>query len=236
MASRALLTKLLLAACFLAGAPALGQVTWSPTSCVNSSSDGGAVAWTNPSNAQASDNNRATAAVDTTNNTTQTLVCSSFGISITDGNVITGMTVNIERSSGGAGDCKDLSVRIAPGGVAEGDDNASATTWPTTEATASYGGAGMWNATVTEAEIEASTFAVRVRAQRDTANGTCRIDHVTITVFHAAPTATATPTHTPTRTATNTPTQTHTSTPTATQPSFVNPIIFSRSDYGRYSR
>lgn len=77
----------------------------------------------------------------------------------------------------------DHSVRLMKGGVIGGTDLASSAAWPTSDAYATYGGSTtLWGLTWTHADINASNFGAAVAA--NVQNGTARIDHMRITVWH----------------------------------------------------
>lgn len=166
------------------------SVTLNPTACANDNSVG-TVNWTNPGNALTSNDARATASVDGT--TTRYLLCDGYGFAIPAGATITGIIVNLERrsSSTGNGGSNDSSVRMVKGGVIVGNNGATTTDWPTTEAVEAHGGsADLWGTTWTPAEINAADFGVAVSATKPNSGGaahTVSIDLVQITVHYTLP-------------------------------------------------
>lgn len=152
--------------------------------------------WINPGNITASDDSRSTAALTGSASLrfTQYLIASNFGFSIPSGATIDGILVEIERSATTtSGSPRDLIVQLtddaASTGLA-GDNKAdTATTWPTTDAYASYGGASdTWAFSPTDSIINASGFGVLIRAQKTSGetSTTVRVDHVRITVYYTA--------------------------------------------------
>jgi len=142
----------------------------------------GTIAWTNPSNASASDNIYATASLLATQ-ITHYLKSTNFGFAIPTDATVIGVTVDIERSQTGVGAAvNDSSVKLVKGGTISGNEKATGTTYPTTDAYATYGSASdLWGLTLTPADINLSTFGV-VIASTDTVAGTAQIDHVRITI------------------------------------------------------
>ena len=147
----------------------------------------GDIAWSDPANAGASDNSRATATVSSSG-FTQELRGTSLGLSIpADPD---GIEVTIERNTAGGGATvfTDNLVQLIKGGTPGGDNKASATAWNTTEDTITYGGpTDLWGQTWTAADINASTFGVLLRAQRAGSSGqTAQVDHIQIKVYYTA--------------------------------------------------
>lgn len=165
----------------------------SPTAAANGS---GNVAWSNPENVYASDDSRATAALagfpSGSASTKQLLITGFTGLSVLPDNAtVDGIKVEIERSvTSTSGSPRDGPVKLV-GLTGTSSDLASGTTWPTTDAYATYGGpTEKWGfATPSVAEIKASTFGVSLNAQVSTGEGistTVRVDHVRITVYYTA--------------------------------------------------
>jgi hypothetical protein len=157
-----------------------------PASAVNSASVG-TVAWSSPSNAKLSDDARATAALGA-GQTTQCLDVTSFGFTtadVPDTATVIGVKVEIERSlaatvAGG----RDLTVQLLVAGVATGSNLAVATDWTDADLYAAYGGSDEdWAAGLTPAQVRATTFGVRIRAQATGAGATVRVDSVRLTVY-----------------------------------------------------
>lgn len=146
-------------------------------------SDGsiGAVVITNPSNAQASDNSYATSVL-LLGQISNYLKATNFGFTIPSTAQITGITVNVERSSTTLNGTHDDSIKLTYNGSLVGSDKASATEWPTSDAVATYGSSiDMWGTTWSASQINDSTFGVEISAIADLA-GTAQVDFVSITV------------------------------------------------------
>lgn len=146
----------------------------------------GTVAWSNPSNAQTSNDARATATSITTNVVSHYLKATNFGFSIPSGATIDGILVEIERSASTSNNNKDNSIKIVKGGTIQGNEKAVADAWPTTDAYASYGGAAdLWGLTWTPTDINAADFGVVVSAQSYSGGLLgARVDHIRITIYY----------------------------------------------------
>lgn len=149
--------------------------------------------WVNPGNVSADDGTEATitAATYDSPDISQILVCSNFGFSIPASATIDGITVEIDRRNS-AGAASDNRVQLAKGTAFAnlvGSNLAdTATDWPTTLATVSYGGAAnLWGTTWTPSEINASSFAVFLSVQADAANTDIQVDFIRATVTYTEP-------------------------------------------------
>jgi hypothetical protein len=169
--------------------------------------DQASVDWSSPSNAAASDDSRATAALSASagNARTDFLKFSNFGFTIPVGATIDGFTFSLERSvTTTSGTPRDLAIILTDDGSTpaiagetahESPNKASGSTWPTTDASATYGGASdLWSTgtfVVTVAEVNASAFSAWVRAFKTDGetSTTVRIDYGELTV-HYTPAAT----------------------------------------------
>ncbi len=157
------------------------ETTQSPSTIVNDSS-AGSTAWTNPGNAASDDGSYATAGMAGAT-TTQYLKATNFGFSLPGGSTVNGIGVAINRK-GTLTRNSDSELRLVVGGSVSGDDKASATTWTTSDATATYGGSSdLWGLSLSDTDINSSDFGVALRAQSsNTANAS--VDHITITVYY----------------------------------------------------
>lgn len=134
----------------------------------------------------ASNDSRAVAANVPVGNT-KYLDCTDFGFTIPESAVVTGVEVAIEHNMSGPGTMSDETVQLLVGGSRSGDNKAAAGQWPTSDATATYGGAGdTWGNSLTPAICNASNFGVSIRGKNDSFgdNATARIDLVTMTVTY----------------------------------------------------
>ena len=123
----------------------------------------GKVAWSNPTNIQA----EANAAACNVGKTTYSdwLRASQFGFSIPSDATIDGIKVEINRYGGGTNINDSALYLVGADGNNTGDNKASATKWPTSAATATYGGAtDKWNASPTPTMVNDSDFGVRLSA------------------------------------------------------------------------
>jgi hypothetical protein len=153
---------------------------------VDDASYGSAFPWTNPANAAASDNVYAVAD-NSYSDGSHYLKATGFGFSIPQGSQIVGIVVGVERKAVSGTSVHDGSVRLVIGNVVTGSDYAATgTAWPTSDAYASYGGAGdLWGCTLTAALVNASDFGVVIAAHEYPNNGVdAHIDHIRITVYY----------------------------------------------------
>lgn len=142
----------------------------------------GAIAWTNPTNASVNDASYATSVLLITQ-LTHYLKATNFGFNIPGDATITGILVEVENLSTISLGTNDNSVKIVKSdGTFGSTEKASATTWPTSEAYASYGSAtDLWGQTWTPTDINSANFGVGISANA-VAAGTAEIDHIRITV------------------------------------------------------
>lgn len=141
----------------------------------------GVVAITNPANAQTSDNTYATAVL-LLSQISNYLKVTNFNFLIPSDATITGVTVSIERSSNTLNGTHDDSIKLVKGGVILGNELASASQWPTSDAVATYGSSSnLWGLTLTPADVNASTFGVVISAIADLAS-TAQVDQVTMAI------------------------------------------------------
>lgn len=143
----------------------------------------GLIAMSNPTNAQLSDDAYVTAVL-ALGQTSQYLKATGFNFTIPLDAMITGITVEVERSATALSALSDSSVRLVQGGVISGDNKAAAGTWPTTDTYQTYGSAtDLWGLSLTPADINASNFGVVFSAAAALA-ATLQIDHIRITVSY----------------------------------------------------
>lgn len=160
----------------------------SPTAVTNGAT--GSTLWTNPTNCYSSDDSRATATPTASSSGTRPLIATGFDFSaIPSDATIDGIVLEIERScSSTSRNPRDSFIRLQKtNDTPVGDNKAVASTWPTTDAYATYGSASdLWGTTWTVAEIQASSFGTWLQCTRASGKGPgqCRIDHVRITVYY----------------------------------------------------
>jgi hypothetical protein len=155
------------------------------------SSNGGNRSWSNPSNAQSSDNNYATASLTSSGDLTRYLKAEGYGFSIPVGATINGIQVNIERKQACAvGSCSssvtDSEVKLLKGGAVVGNNKASATHWPLTDTFISYGSpSDLWGTTWTVSDINNANFGAVLSAHRSTGGDrNLSVDQISISVFY----------------------------------------------------
>lgn len=110
------------------------------------------------------------------------LKATNFGFSVPTDATISGITVKVERNATSTNAIADNSVRIIKGGVISGDNKASASTWSSADAVATYGSStDTWGLSWTPTDVNASDFGAVIAAEAALA-ATVNIDHITITV------------------------------------------------------
>jgi len=147
----------------------------------------GNVAWSNPSNAQLSDNSYATSAIK--GNYSDYLKATGFGFSIPTGATINGIAVDVERKmSSSAGTIWARYVKMVKAGTIQGNNNWNSNGWPTSDTYETYGSStDKWGLTWTPAQINASDFGFAYMAlEVDSITTTGSVDHIRITVYYTA--------------------------------------------------
>ena len=152
---------------------------------------GGGKPWLNPSDAQTSNDGHTTCDLDGgADDTSQALQVTNFGFSVPGGSTIDGIVVEIERHQivifGGSAEIHDNTVKLMKGGTAQGDDKASLTIWPDTDAYVSYGSSvDKWGLSWSAADINGSGFGIQMGIINPSVDdSTGFIDHVRITVYY----------------------------------------------------
>lgn len=170
----------------------------SPGTCTSEDRDGKA-AWSNPSYASASEDDRAISDVGASTYS-DWLRCVNFGFTtgdIPEGATITGIELSIERQAETAVNTYDSAIYLrTSAGQGTSDNKAVADLWPTADASATYGGdADTWNTGYDDSDIRDSTFGVDISIANN--HGTqareARIDHVQIRVYYTVAGADALP-------------------------------------------
>lgn len=174
-----------------------GVTEWkSPSTCANVARDAGNIAWTNPGNAQASDDSRAIADLGAfgavPQDYSQWLRCTNFGFTTDDippNSTIVGIEVQVERhtETSGAVETYELYLRDSSGQV--GDDKGNTTDWPTSDGTATHGGStDDWSAGLSDSDIRDSDFGMDLCAWNNVPATTAeaRVDHVQIRVHYCS--------------------------------------------------
>jgi|GEM_PF-5775413 len=168
-----------------------------PPSIVVSSPGANAI-WALPENAAASDDAYASVSAsfveDPVNQNTNGLKATGFGFAVPASSVIDGLLVEIEKSAtlSDANNAVDLSVRLARPDGSLGTENKadSATSWPTADAYASYGGdADLWSEALTPEIVNDPGFGLVISARLHAENTavTANVDHIRATVYFSEP-------------------------------------------------
>ncbi len=121
------------------------------------------IGWSSPSNAQTSDDTRATlSSTPDASAYTDYLKCTGLTDALPSGAVVSGIKITIERKDSN-GQSTDSAVRLVVGGTIQGDNKASSTQWPTTDTNATYGSTtDLWGLTPTREQLNGSDFGVVV--------------------------------------------------------------------------
>lgn len=147
---------------------------------------GNGVDWSNPGNAQASDNVRATAALQTSQ-ATKNLKATGFGFAIPSDAVISGILVEVEHSESLPGCLIQVNqVKLIVAGTIQGNDNVHGDCLTTTDTYWSFGSSSdTWGLVLSPADINATNFGVAVKYFA-MLNDTVRVDHIRITVYYSS--------------------------------------------------
>ena len=136
--------------------------TANPGTVADVSSGSGNATWTNPGNAKITDGQYAVSGSISSKGTAVTdyLEATNFGFNIPSGSTINGIGLSIVRHASG-GNLIDDVLSLIKGGTISGNNEASATAYGTSDATATYGGGGdLWGLTLAVSDINASNFGV----------------------------------------------------------------------------
>ncbi|UAY52835.1 hypothetical protein [Ferruginibacter albus] len=156
----------------------------------NTGADGsgiGSVSWSNPGNVISNDNSYATATV-TSSSASHYLQATNYGFTIPTEATIKGITVTVGRfGSSSSSGIIDNSIKLIKAGSIVGSSLASTSTWSTSEAVATYGGAtNLWGNTLTPADINSSNFGVALSVKTNSSsNRTASVDYMTIAVTYS---------------------------------------------------
>ncbi len=130
----------------------------------------GTYTWGSPDNSKVSDNTYSSVSWSLTGIFyTYYLKATNFGFAIPSGATINGVTVSIERKASHSASSRrvnDSIIKLVKGGTVSGDNKSAGAQWPTTEATDTFGGASdLWGLTLTDTDVNDSTFGVVLSAQ-----------------------------------------------------------------------
>jgi hypothetical protein len=170
----------------------------SPTTAANVPFTGD-YAFQNPSNVLSNDNTLSTAAslASLFNKQTDYLQVKNFGFNIPTAASICGIEAQVVRSATdidilliGAW-VKDHNVRIIKNNALAGSNMATTTEWPSSGATATYGGVNdLWGTTWSPAEVNSNNFGFSIAAEIKTGIGllpVVNIDYIGLTVYYLDP-------------------------------------------------
>lgn len=150
--------------------------------------DASGATWGTPENAGASDDLYANASAGASPNHTDFLRITNFGFTASDipsGSLINGIEVSIERAETNTGSGNDRTIILRKTSGQIGDNKATATTWPSTDNTANYGGAtDTWNAGLLDSDIVSADFGIDISANRASGSVSFRVDYVSIAVTY----------------------------------------------------
>jgi len=162
------------------------------THCANnftSNSTVGAVAWTNPSNAQLQDNTYATSTLLITQQSNY-LRAKNFTWGVPATATIRGIKVELERSADTLSAISDTSVRLMLHNGTIGSDRSNATTWTTSDQLVTYGNAtDLWGLPLTPTLLNNSDFGFVISVTGGAA-GTAQVDSINMTVYYTTDTCT----------------------------------------------
>lgn len=148
----------------------------------------GAITWSTPNNAKVSDNTYTIVAASFTGDT-HYLKATNFGFAIPSGATINGVSVSFERKKivGNPNTVTDSVIKLVKGGTVSGTNKSAGATWNNTEGTVTFGGAAdLWGLTLTDTDVNASTFGVVLSATMSVAisKNPCNayVDFISITI------------------------------------------------------
>ncbi len=157
--------------------------------------DIGGTTWSSRESAEVSDDTYAVAEITSSSNPTNYLMAEDYSFSIPSWAVIDGIEVSVERhrsiNAGASSSVTDDTVKMLKDGIAVGDNMASATLWPNSDAVEVYGGpSNLWGATWTASDINSTGFGMAISAKRNnTGDRTVYIDSIAIKVYYSDKTA-----------------------------------------------
>jgi hypothetical protein len=146
--------------------------------------------WTNPTKTSANDSSYATSAISNSVNGADSAILNvtAFGFSVPSTAIVRGISVDIKRhSSSSTNTLKDTTIQLLKAGTATGNNKATATSWPTSDAVATYGtGSDLWGAAWTASDVNNANFGVKIIVHNNgSASTTASIDYVTVTVTYS---------------------------------------------------
>lgn len=151
-------------------------------------SAGAGSGWTSSGNITSSNNSDASTSVAGSGSSAN-LDGSSFGFAIPSNATITGIRARVERAATDSSSIRDLDILLLKGGTPSGNDKATSSNWPSSDATATYGASGdLWGTTWTPADVNAANFGLRIKVQNVSGSSkTAYVDWVEMTVYYDNP-------------------------------------------------
>jgi len=163
---------------------------------VTDNSNGGVYNYTNPSNAQLSDNNRANAASIAGIFTRKTyyLQVTGFNFNVPATATICGVEVEIQKRAGSllsTAAVNDDEVKLIKTGAITGANRAAATAWTGADGYSTYGSSGdLWGTTLTPGDLNAANLGVTIAAKITSLIGvapSAEVNHVRLSVYYNVP-------------------------------------------------
>ncbi|MCX6812299.1 MAG: chitobiase/beta-hexosaminidase C-terminal domain-containing protein [Candidatus Berkelbacteria bacterium] len=155
----------------------------------------GSYVWSNPSNAQLSDDQWASATISNSSSRTHYLKATGFGFNIPSGTTINGIVMTIEKhqgctTTGCTSNVTDDTAKLLKSGSVVGSNLADTTTaWGTADSVSTYGSAtNLWGMTPvwTYSDINNVNFGAVFSATRDSGGSrNVYVDQITLKVYYS---------------------------------------------------
>lgn len=144
--------------------------------------------WSNASRASSSNDQYASADLDS-NDESEYLRVQGFNFGIPTDATINGIEVKVEKRAESSGNnITDYSVRLVKNGVISGDDKANTVSeWGNSDFISTYGGSSsLWGLSWSSSDINNANTGVVFAAQRGSGGGDreARVDHISMTVYY----------------------------------------------------
>lgn len=156
----------------------------------------GSYTWSNPANAQNSDDQWASTDITNSGNRTHYLKATGFNFALPNDVTINGIELSVEKHqdctfSGCTSIVTDNTVRLIKDGIVVGSNLASGVPWVNVDTTATYGSlANLWGTTWTVADINNANFGAAISATRSPGGSrTVSVDQITMKVYYTDTTA-----------------------------------------------
>jgi len=154
----------------------------------------GTIAWASPDYAKTNNGTDTSFDAGSLTRTSHYLKATNFGFTIPSGATINGVSVSVETWTSNYGwdkYCRTSTIKLVKGGTISGSNQGNATDWtdsfPGTVLT--YGGASeLWGLTLTDTDINSSTFGVALSATIENTTGKATmiayVDYISITITY----------------------------------------------------